>query len=173
MPETIPIRPADLQFDEQNPRLSQPNAGQRESQMAMVQSEELQRKLLALAQSIVAYGMNPTEIPIVLSRGDDPSRYLVLEGNRRLSALRALENPDALAGTISAQTLKQLRGLSKQYWASPVDSVTCCVVNDREEARHWIKLRHTGQNNGAGIVPWGSDEVARFDARTGLPAPYH
>jgi hypothetical protein len=28
-------------------------------------------------------------------------------------------------------------------------------------------LRHTGQNEGRGIVPWGSDEVARFNARTG------
>src|ERR1700728_4818471 len=102
MPETIPIRPADLQFDEQNPRLSQPNAGQRESQIAMVHDDEHQRKLIALVKSIVAYGMNPTELPIVMSRADDPNRYIVLEGNRRLSALRALENPDALSGSISA-----------------------------------------------------------------------
>lgn len=172
MPETIPIRPADLQFDEENPRLSQPNAGQRESLLAMVQGEELQRKLLTLAKSIVTYGMNPTELPIVLANGESPTRYLVLEGNRRLSALRALENPDAIAGNVTAATLKQLRGLSQQYWTDPVDSVVCFVVKDREEARHWVKLRHTGQNNGAGIVPWGSDEIARFEARTGVPAPY-
>ena len=35
-------------------------------------------------------------------------------------------------------------------------------MKDRDEARHWIKLRHTGQNDGAGIVPWGSDETTRF-----------
>src|SRR5579883_2071666 len=172
MPEAIGIRPAELQFDEQNPRLSQPNSGQRETQLAMVQGDELQRKLLSLAKSIVSFGMNPTELPIVLANGDNPTRYLVLEGNRRLSALRALENPDAVAGSVSPSTLKQLRGLSKQYWTSPIDSVVCFVVKDREEARQWIKLRHTGQNNGAGIVPWGSDEIQRFEARTGLPAPY-
>jgi hypothetical protein len=40
-------------------------------------------------------------------------------------------------------------------------------VKDRDEARHWIELRHTGENEGAGIVRWGSDEVARFRARSG------
>ena len=42
----------------------------------------------------------------------------------------------------------------------------CVVVRDRDEARHWIELRHTGQNDGAGTMPWGSDEVARFRARS-------
>jgi hypothetical protein len=41
------------------------------------------------------------------------------------------------------------------------------VVEDEAEADHWIELRHTGQNEGAGIVPWGSDEVSRFRARSG------
>jgi hypothetical protein len=173
MPETVPIRPADLQFDEQNARLALPNAGQRESQIAMVRNEELQRKLLILAKSIVTYGMNPTELPIVMPRSDEPTRYIVLEGNRRLSALRALENPDAIAGSVAPNVLKQLRGLSQKYWTGPVDGVVCFVVKDREEADHWIRLRHTGENSGAGVVRWGADEVARFEARTGVPEPYH
>lgn len=40
-------------------------------------------------------------------------------------------------------------------------------MKDRDEAGHWIELRHTGENEGAGIVRWGSDESARFRARTG------
>jgi hypothetical protein len=83
MPEAIPVRPSDLQLDEQNPRLAQPNAGQRESHIAMVQTEDLQRKLLSLAKSVVAYGMNPTELPIVMPRSDDPTRYIIPVGNRR------------------------------------------------------------------------------------------
>ena len=43
----------------------------------------------------------------------------------------------------------------------------CSLVKTRDEANHWIELRHTGQNEGAGIVPWGSDESARFRARNG------
>ena len=45
----------------------------------------------------------------------------------------------------------------------------CVVVKDRDEARHWIELRHTGLNDGAGTMPWGSDESARFRARSRRP----
>ena len=37
----------------------------------------------------------------------------------------------------------------------------------RDEARHWMELRHTGLNEGAGLMDWGSDEAARFRAKTG------
>jgi hypothetical protein len=40
-------------------------------------------------------------------------------------------------------------------------------VADREEARHWIELRHTGERDGAGIVRWNTEESERFSNRTG------
>ena len=62
--------------------------------------------------------------------------------------------------------LAKIRGLSRNYQSNPIEMVRCVVVADREKAQHWIKLRHTGENAGAGIVPWGADESARFRART-------
>jgi hypothetical protein len=53
MPDTIPIRPADLLIDEQNPRLSQPNVGQRAAQLALAHDQ--QKKLYVLAKDIVDY----------------------------------------------------------------------------------------------------------------------
>jgi hypothetical protein len=61
----------------------------------------------------------------------------------------------------------ELRRLSREYHENPVEAVTCVVVKDKDEARHWIELKHTGENDGAGIVPWGSDEAARFRSRAG------
>ena len=98
---------------------------------------------------------------------DDLKRYVVLEGNRRLTALRALENPEFLVDAVSSGIVSSIRRLSKQYQDAPIESMACVVVKDREEARHWIELRHTGENEGAGIVPWGSDDKARFRSRTG------
>jgi hypothetical protein len=170
MPETVPIRPADLLIDEQNPRLAQPNVGQRAAQLALAHDQ--QKKLQVLAKDIVEYGLDPTTLPIVMPLKEDQNRYIVLEGNRRLSALRALENPDAIADAVTEGTLTQIRKLSKEYWNSPVDSVMCFVVKDRDEAQHWIKLRHTGENKGAGLVGWEFDEAQRFDARTSAPEPY-
>ncbi len=68
--------------------------------------------------------------------------------------------------------LAELRRLSKTYQANPVEEVNCLVVKDRDEAGHWIQLRHTGENDGAGIVRWGSDESERFRAR-GTILPIH
>ncbi len=165
MPETMPISLADLLIDTENPRLPQPNLGQRDAMRAL--AKHLPKKLIMLARHIVKYGVNPSELPIVMSFKDDLNRYVALEGNRRLIALRALENPDSLLGVLEASLLKELRALSKEYQEAPVESLTCLLVNDRDEAQHWIELRHTGENEGAGLVRWGSDDAARFRARSG------
>lgn len=165
MAEIFPIKPADLLIDEQNPRLSQPNVGQREAHRAIAKNQ--QRKLVVLAKDILRHGLNPADLPIIMPLGDEPTRYIVLEGNRRLAAVKALENPESLVDAVDSQILAEIRRLNKEYQNNPVESLQCLVVKDREEARHWIELRHTGQNLGAGIIPWGSDETARFRARTG------
>ncbi len=36
------------------------------------------------------------------------------------------------------------------------------LMSDRETARRWIELRHTGQNGGRGIVDWNGVQTARF-----------
>jgi len=159
------IRPADLLIDEENPRISQPNAGQHNAIRALARLQG--RKLVALAKDIVTYGLNPSELSIVMPHEGNSKRFTVLEGNRRLAALRALESPELLVDAVEPSVLKQLRRLSHIYQDNPVDSVECQVVSNRPEAEHWIELRHTGEKGGAGIVPWGSDESARFRARTG------
>ena len=105
--------------------------------------------------------------------GDGLKRYTVLEGNRRLVAIRALENPDSFHEAINTGTLNVLRKISHEYQKSPIDSISCLVVKSRENAQHWISLRHTGENDGAGIVKWGGDETARFRARSGSNRGLH
>jgi hypothetical protein len=165
MAQTLPLAPSSLLFDSENPRLNEPSLGQREAQRAMATNQ--QRKLVALARDIVQNRLDPSNLPIVMPLNDDLKRYVVLEGNRRIVALKALENPDSLVGALEPGLLKDLRELSHTYQAAPIDSVECVVVNNREEARHWIELRHTGENQGAGLVSWGADESARFRARSG------
>lgn len=165
MPEMI--TPADLLIDEENPRILHPNAGQHEAIQALARLQG--RKLLALAKDIVRYGLNPSELSIVMPHEGDPKRYVVLEGNRRLAALRALENPELLVDAVQTNVLREIRKLSHAYQDNPVESVECLVVGNRGEADHWIELRHTGERGGAGIVPWGSDESGRFRARRGEP----
>src|SRR6266853_2272194 len=147
MAELLPIPVSDLLIDAENPRLKQPNVGQRDAQREL--AAHLQSKLLKLAKDIVEYGMNPSDLPLVMPNKGD-SRFIVLEGNRRLVAIKSLENPDSIAGAITPAILTALRRLSTQYQQSPLESINCVVVKDREKARHWIELRHTGENEGAG-----------------------
>ena len=122
------------------------------------------RKIVALARDIVENGLNPADLPIVMAANDSEKRYVVLEGNRRLVALKALENPDSFVGALDGGAIATMRTLARKYQDSPIDLIQCSVVKDRQDAEHWIKLRHTGENDGAGIVPWGGDEASRFRA---------
>jgi hypothetical protein len=165
MATTLDIPISALLVDDKNPRLPQPNLGQRDAQRAIANDQ--QRKLFKLAEDIVAFGLNLAELPIVMQQKDDLHRYTVLEGNRRLVAIKGLENPEWLIGIFSSPLLSKMRELSRAYLRNPIDAAQCLVVKDREEASHWIELRHSGsQLEGAGIVPWLADQAARFRART-------
>jgi hypothetical protein len=170
--DVVELAIADLRFDEVNPRLGTPNEGQRETFRAMAAAQGA--KLRALAEDIVRYGLDPSELPIVMSVEGAENAYVVLDANRRLTALRALENPDALVDSgVPSAALTALRQLSKQYQNAPIDTTRCLVVQDRDEARHWIELRHQGELGGAGRVQWGSDEIARWRARNSGTAEIH
>ena len=124
-------------------------------------------KLAVLAADIVDHRLDPSTLPMVIRTAALPARYIVLEGNRRLAALRALEDPESVTDAVGSTTLKKLRALSRRYQADPIDEVSCVVMPDRDEAQHWIELRHTGENNGAGVIKWGSEEASRLKARGG------
>ncbi len=167
MADIMSIPLADLLVDAENPRLPQPNVGQREALRTFASHQG--PKLLALAKHIIHYGLSPGDPPYVMQLKDGEQRFVVLEGNRRLTALRALENPDLLLDAVAQGVLTDLRRLSKEYQEAPIDNVDCVVFNDREEARPWIELKHIGELGGAGIVRWESDDIARFRARSGEP----
>lgn len=162
--QLIPL--ADLLVDVGNPRLVEGSEGQRETLRAL--AEEQGPKLSVLADDIVEWGLSPGD-PFYVTEVPDSSslRFIVLEGNRRLTALRALETPDLFDGSVKTRVLNTLRRLSKAYQQAPTDNVYCVLFDDREEADHWIELRHTGEAGGAGIVRWGSDAASRFKARGG------
>jgi hypothetical protein len=164
MPKIISIEPAKLLADNNNPRIPDEGLGQREALLTI--AKELSAEILALAHDIVKYkSLDPSALPIVI-RASQEGRYTVLEGNRRIIALRALENPSSFAGAFNPTQLKEMSRLSVQYHTAPIEKVTCCLMDNAEAAQHWIDLRHTGKNGGAGIVPWGPHEKARFVSRT-------
>jgi len=128
-------------------------------------------KLIKLAHDIVDNGINPADLTIVTPSKDDTSSYVVLEGNRRLAALKLLGDPAMAALGVGPKAIETLKSCSKKYNESPISHLRCVVFDKREDANHWIELRHTGENEGRGIVGWRAKEKARFNEMLGKLSP--
>jgi len=171
MPEIISVKPANLLADSNNPRIPEEGLGQREALRAIAKSQN--DEILALARDIVSQkSVDPSALPIIV-RASEPDHFVVLEGNRRLTAIRALENPVLFDGAFSGLVSQQIRKLSTAYQAAPLETINCCLMANAQEAEHWISLRHTGKNGGAGLVPWGPHEKSRHIARIRGQAGLH
>ena len=163
MPETVDIPVVDLLFDLTNARLPEPSTSQQEAALELARQQ--QAALVILAADIVENGIDPLTLTAVVATGDRRKRYIVLEGNRRLLALRALETPALVNPVLSKRDARRLAGLARRFAESPVVTVRCVRFGSEDEALHWIRLRHTSGHEGAGVVRWGSAEQDRFTAR--------
>jgi len=127
-------------------------------------------KLANLAKDIVTEGINPSELPIVIPYEDDSGEYIVLEGNRRVVALKILLEP-SLAKLGQKRSIQKLFGeLSQRFNQNRLEKLQCVAFDQREDAIHWIQLKHTGENKGIGVVSWDAESVARFNERLGKPS---
>ena len=168
MPTTATVRIADLRIDQENPRLDE-QTNQRDAIRAIAADQK--GKLVALARDIVAQkGLNPLDRLLVMQAPN--GTYTVLEGNRRVAALKVLDDPSIVDGAIGEGYLNHLKKLSAEYRQDPVIAVDVAIAPDRKAATHWLRLRHTGQNKGAGVVPWNGNATANFRSRFEVP-PAH
>mgnify|MGYP000944436713 CR=1 FL=1 len=62
---------------------------------------EQENKLVNLAEDIINNGLNPSDIPIVTPSADDEKAYVVLEGNRRVTAIKLIIQPDLVPSEFS------------------------------------------------------------------------
>ncbi len=156
-----------LLFDLDNPRFNG-LSDQRAALQEIVSNQG--DKLFKLAQDIAQQGLNPTErVSVIKSNGD---KHIVVEGNRRLAASKLLCNAARLDNMEISNSMKtKFKKLAERFDTSLVDPMPCVLFDSREEANHWIELRHTGENKGIGIVSWDSQATARFRGkRTSLHA---
>lgn len=161
------IELARLQLDSANPRLDDGTHTQREALAAMIAAQG--EKLVALARDIAHNGLSPLDRFLVME--SDSGDWVVLEGNRRLAALKLLLNPEMAKGGMSASGYSALKELSAISAYTAESKMDCVEVKSRDEAIHWLRLRHGGQLDGAGTVDWGATERDRFESRAGRSSP--
>jgi hypothetical protein len=149
-----------LLLDTENPRIGDASSQHDALQRILDDQEE---KLFELAQSIVADGMNPLDRLLVLRENKASNRFVALEGNRRVAALKILANPVVLTGlNLKPALQKRLEELAQNFNKARVEPLDGYEAVSREAGASWIHLRHTGENEGRGVVGWSGHAAARF-----------
>jgi len=161
-----------LKVNPQNPRYRNSRISESDAILALFKEiksrpETALRHMLNLINDIVEHGTNPADLPIVVPDPNESDTYQVMEGNRRIASLKLLYFPNLAAEVFQKETrvLKRLEGFRKDFlerFRDQYKKVLCVVYPTPEDARHWIYLRHTGENEGRGITPWDKAAKDRF-----------
>jgi len=138
-----------LDFDPNNPRLVEQGL-KKPTDAEIVRALADNADLAEIVQSIAANGYIDIE-PLIVQRAK--SRYVVLEGNRRLAAIRVLQDPELAraAGIATPKTSKDVR--------ESMEEVTVYAVSDPEQARDFIGFKHIN-----GPHKWDAHAKGRFAA---------
>lgn len=145
------IKVGSLLLDPKNTRIPADRRSENQRQLLheLLQHEDVR----GLASSIAKLGLFPNERLVVVSSGQ--RRFIVLEGNRRLAAIRLILTPE-LAPTDAL--VKYFRALSAQADLAALGKIEVAVVPSRIAAAPIIAALHTGDSKRR----WSSLQQARF-----------
>ncbi len=151
--EEIPL--SKLFLDLQNPRFEPVK-----DEAAAIAHLAKDEKVSALAEDIVRQGgLNPLEIiGVILATGIKASskKYTVVEGNRRICALKLLGDPDLAP----PEFRKRFTKLAEKW--KEAKSLNALVFKSREEAKPWLERLHEGEKDGVGRRAWDAPQKQRF-----------
>jgi hypothetical protein len=145
----VPV--ARLAFDDTNPRYTPDKRPPDGGDATIIEYLDRTADLGELVQSIAASGYIDIEPLIVIGRGE---KLVVLEGNRRLAALKVLTSPE-----LAAEANISVPDLSKDRRAK-LREVTAFKVNSEDDARDLIGFKHINGPQG-----WDAYAKALYAAR--------
>ena len=140
---------ANLFLDERNPRLGG-EIGSR-TQREIIQYLFDHDKALEVVRSIVARGYFENEPLLAISENGN---YVVVEGNRRLAALKALGEPEILTEKVR----RQVERISREADFEKIISVPVIIAPSRHETDRIIAGRHVGTP----VLAWQAENRASF-----------
>lgn len=146
-PHDLPL--ADLRFDRLNPRL--PVEAQSDDQDVLLKFIVNEYSPIEIARSIAWHGYFVSEPLIVVT---EHGKHVVVEGNRRLAALRLLKNP-GLAESLELSDAAEWAALGQRVNLRA--TVPVVLAASRESVAPIIGYRHI-----SGIEPWDPIAKARF-----------
>lgn len=154
--EIIDLPEGQLLFDEENPRLTMSGEKSQDSLLRVLWKE---MSVDEVAWSIAENGFFPSEPLFVIIKNANETnpgrrRYIVVEGNRRLAAVRLLR--DEKWRKIVGAAKDDLPAASQTRVAS-LESVPAIIFSNRRILWPTVGFRHIN-----GIKPWNSISKARY-----------
>jgi len=147
---TKPLTVVSLHLDAKNPRLGRETLSR--APREIIQHLFEHDKALDVADSIATRGFFPNE-PLLAVREND--RLVVVEGNRRLAALKALREPGLLEGPLR----KQVERLSRRIIdLQVIAKVPVTIAPSRRATDRQIAGRHIGTP----VLAWQAENRASF-----------
>lgn len=104
---------------------------------------------------------------IVVSRNSN-GKWIVRDGNRRITALQLLIEPERCP---DPALKKQIESIIKKYPNNLITHVDCITSDNERAILRYIDLKHTGVNEGIGQDGWSSMTKAIFNVSHGFPDP--
>jgi hypothetical protein len=155
--ELLPIEVDRIFLYEENPR-HEPLRGEDEVIQYLCRDEQV----FNLARSISEAGTNPLALLGVVQisgsgRAATKKTYQAWEGNRRVCAIKLLNDPDRAP----ADLRKDFARLAATSAHVPIRKITSVVFDDHDELRFWMGIIHDGAQAGVGLLAWDSDQKAR------------
>ena len=139
----------DLHLDSKNVRLDIADA---QVEADIIEDLFKNEGALGLVEAISKIGYLTHELPIVVKRQDE---YVVVEGNRRLAALKAIQNPK-LVPDFEARVSTFAKGLGDVR--NQLATIEVLIAPNQDEADQLIAALHTSNPR----KPWSPDRQAAF-----------
>ncbi len=126
------------------------------------------KKLVVLARDILQNGLSPFDLPMVIDAEDGNGNFIMMEGNRRLTAIQLVLDPELARSTPRHAAFVKLH---KNHMDAVPKVIACTIAPNRETAILWGNRKHASGLEGAGTEPWTTMAKARADKEQGLPTP--
>lgn len=164
------IKVDDIMINPENPRhnevqLSIPEMGEELIMKQLVRDKETANKMFDLIKSIYEAGFIPS-LAVILEYKENIHKYIPWDGNRRITALKILKNPNVMQNLkyFTHTQINTVFEFSKKVQEDFFE-VSAYIVQSFEEAAPMIKAIHT---TASGAMQWDRIMIKRFEQKLGL-----
>ena len=145
--ELRPVKVKDLHFDPKNPRL--PEDVRINGDEKILEWMLKFGNIIELMESIAATGYSSAEPVLAVKR--EQGGYTVVEGNRRLAAVKLLNSPDS--APLRKNAVREVAENARR----PAGQIPVLVYKERGDILDYLGYRHI-----TGIKTWGPDAKAKY-----------